>query len=290
MVKFEAQVGNEWLKSYMKNVLYVPEVRRNLFSVTSAIDNGLEVYSRKSCCEFVIDSVVKARGIRVGKLYKMNIRVIQPETSCVIEVNVAVKNTLQIWHERLGHQNKQHMLKFLRQQGVEVAIDSEFCGACVEGKQTRDSFLSRQQRATEAGEIIHADLCGPMKCASLGGSKYFLCFTCNFSRFRMVYFLKDKSEAAGRIAEMLKLIQDQRGRCMKVFQCDGGGEFQNYAVKKLLICFTSIHSRTERLCRTYQQNNSRISSYNAFGKTFAKILVGGSDNYCCVYFESDGFE
>jgi IS30 family transposase len=113
--------------------------------------------------------------------------------------------------------------------------DEQFCGACVEGKQHRSSFRERQQRATEPGEIIHADLCGPMECASLGGSKYFVCFTCNFSRLRVVYLLKEKSETAGKIAEMLQVVKNQRGRPMKIFQCDGGTEFDNTEVRKLLM-------------------------------------------------------
>lgn len=60
-------------------------------------------------------------------------------------------------------------------------MDTEFCDACVEGKQITSSFLSRQQCATESAEIIHADLCGPMECTSIGGSKYSLCFTYDYS-------------------------------------------------------------------------------------------------------------
>lgn len=56
-----------------------------------------------------------------------------------------------------------------------------------------------QQRAAIQDEVIHADLCGPMEVDSLGGAKYFLCFTCNFTRYRIVVFLKEKSEAAAKI-------------------------------------------------------------------------------------------
>lgn len=233
-IKFEAAVNGKWLHSHMDNVLYVPTARRNLLSVASAVDKGLQCIIEKTECRFIRDGVVKACGIRVGKLFKMNIRLIDPEKSCQREANVAIRHTLQIWHERFGHQNKRHVQSFLRQRGIAVEMDNEFCGACVEGKQHRDSFRSRQQRSSRPGEIMHADLCGPMECASLGGARYFVCFTCDYSRLRMVFLLREKSETAGKIADMLEIIKTHRGRPPKIFQCDGGREFINKDVRDLM--------------------------------------------------------
>lgn len=164
----------------------------------------------------------------------MTIRVKQPERSCVSEINIASRDTLHIWHEKLSHQNKRHVKKLLKEREIDFIEDDQFCGACMEGKQHRSSFSERKQRATEPGEVMHADLCGPMECASLGKARYFLCFTCDFSRIRMVYFLKEKSETAKKVAEMLQIIKNQRGRSVKIFQCDGGMEFDNSEVRKLM--------------------------------------------------------
>lgn len=54
----------------MENILYVPIARRNLFSVVSALDKGMLFNYSKSWCEFVRDGVVKARGVRAGKLLR----------------------------------------------------------------------------------------------------------------------------------------------------------------------------------------------------------------------------
>lgn len=35
--------------------------------------------------------------------------------------------TLQLWHERLCHQEKSHVQCFLKQRGIEVVVDEEFC-------------------------------------------------------------------------------------------------------------------------------------------------------------------
>jgi hypothetical protein len=160
-------------------------------------------------CKFIRDDVVKTRGARSGHLFKMMIRIVNPELSVFSEANTASsKDTLQIWHERLGHQNKRHVRKLLRDYKIDFVDEDSFCGACVEGKQHSNTFLERKQRALEPGAIMHADLCGPMECASLSGAKYFLCITCDFSRYRMVYFLKEKSETSSKIEEVLKLVEN----------------------------------------------------------------------------------
>lgn len=81
---------------------------------------------------------------------------------------------------------------------------------------------------------MHADLCGSMECDSLGGAKYILCFTCDFSRMRIIYFLKEKSETVKKIQEVIHLVKTQLGKPMKVLYCDGGKEFDNGEVRKIM--------------------------------------------------------
>ena len=69
----------------------------------------------------------------------------------------------------------------------------QFCEACVEGKQTRNSFPKGQAtHATELLEIVHSDVCGPMQTTSLGGHRYFVTFIDDKSRFPAIYFLKKR--------------------------------------------------------------------------------------------------
>lgn len=68
---------------------------------------------------------------------------------------------------------------------------------------------------------------------SLGEVKYFLCFTCDFSRFRIVYFLKKKSETPRKILEMLKLVTNYYGVQVRTLQSQGGLEFNNERVRNI---------------------------------------------------------
>lgn len=123
---------------------------------------------------------------------------------------------------------------FLKKIRLIFFNDNQFCSSGIKGKQHQNCFQRRQQRAELSGEIIHADLYGPMEKTSIDGARYFLCFTCDYSKLLMVYFLKEKSKTLRKINEMLQVVKTQCGRSVKTFQCDGGLEFNNEAVRKLL--------------------------------------------------------
>ncbi|GJR16600.1 retrovirus-related pol polyprotein from transposon TNT 1-94 [Tanacetum coccineum] len=100
------------------------------------------------------------------------------------------------------------------------------CEGCPLGKQARKSFLVAQaNRAEEKLELVHADICGPMKTDSYAGSKYFLFFITDCSRMCWFYFLTYKSEAFGFFKKFKALAENQSNRKLKVLRTDRGGEF-----------------------------------------------------------------
>jgi len=51
------------------------------------------------------------------------------------------------------------------------------------GKQHREAIPKKEQwRTSEKLELVHYDLCGPIKPSSTSGSRYFMTFTDDFSR------------------------------------------------------------------------------------------------------------
>ena len=87
------------------------------------------------------------------------------------------KDTLQLGHEGLCHQNKNHNKKFLKDKGIDALVDEFFCDGCAYGKQHRSSFHDRVEDATSVCEIVFADVCGPIHIESIGKNKYFLILT-----------------------------------------------------------------------------------------------------------------
>ena len=94
------------------------------------------------------------------ELYHLKI-IVSPEKSNYC--NVAKIENLKVWHERLSHQNVQYIRSYLKNSGVIYKdIKDFFCDACTLGKQHRLPFGKSENPAKYAGEIISADVCGPM--------------------------------------------------------------------------------------------------------------------------------
>ena len=53
------------------------------------------------------------------------------------------------------------------------------------------------------GDLVHADVCGPMQEDSFSGYRYFVNFKDDYSKFRSVYFLKQKPEVTNKLKMFL---------------------------------------------------------------------------------------
>lgn len=251
-INVEMLVSGEWKPGYLTNVWYVPGSDQNLFSAGSALDKGLVEYANNTLREFKTKSgETVAVGTRESSgIYRLLVRI--PSISHA-QLTVAQTN-LQVWHERLGHQNKHHVQKFLKLKGIDVKLDQNNCEACIYGKMHRLSFSSRNNRPRECASQINADVCGPMPENSLGGARYYVVFKDDFSKFRTVYFLKNKSDVKDKLLEFISETKTVAGHNIKVLLTDGGTEFCNSDVKKILKANGIVHRVT--MPYTPQQNGA----------------------------------
>ena len=74
-------------------------------------------------------------------------------------------------------------------------------------------------------ELVHSDLCGPIQVESKGGSKYFLTFTDDFSRFSVVYFLHRKSQVFSYYKDYVAQMENLSGQKLLKVRTDNGGEY-----------------------------------------------------------------
>lgn len=109
------------------------------------------------------------------------------------------------------------------------------CTACQEGKQSRLPFPKKAAwRATSKLQLIHSDVGGPLKPESLNGSKYYLLFIHDFSRFCWIFFMKEKSEVATIFWKFKKWVETQSSREILTIRTDNGGEFTSGQFNKIL--------------------------------------------------------
>ncbi|KRZ82363.1 Retrovirus-related Pol polyprotein from transposon TNT 1-94, partial [Trichinella sp. T8] len=143
------------------------------------------------------------------------------------------QNLRQQLEIRLYHQNKPQVQQVLTNHGIKVHDQEQFCTGCVLGKHHREGFHSRKYRPSAPGKLIHVDLCGPMHVTSLGGSKYFLVFKDDFSRYRRDFFLKRKDDVAQCFETFLDKSRKAGNTVVRILS-DGGLEFNNAHVKDVL--------------------------------------------------------
>jgi hypothetical protein len=192
----------------MKDVLYVLGLKKNLLSISALDKKGYRV-------AFIDGEVLMwAKGetlneaIIIGSeengLYKLKGH---PETT----MTHAIKNSCELWHRRLAHINYK-VLPYICKvvTGLpELKVDQEgICNGCVQGKNIKNPFPKRDNKAEGALELIHSDVCGPMPSSSISGYVYYVSFIDDYSRKTWIYFLKSKDEVFSKFKEFKALIEN----------------------------------------------------------------------------------
>ena len=99
------------------------------------------------------------------------------------------------------------------------------CEACLLGKMAKAPFTKTGKRVSAQLELIHSDVCGPIRIMARGGFYYFITFIDDFSRYGYVYLLKHKSDSFKKFKEFKAKVEKQRGGSIKTLVSDRGGEY-----------------------------------------------------------------
>lgn len=257
----------------LKDVWYVPQITKNLFSVLAAHDcnSNSRFESTPTNCTFYTRNEVKMTGVRSisGGLYKLNVKNVIPKRN--IEVNLTLTKT-QLYHERLVHQNKRHVRKFVKQElGIELPQDESTCESCILGKSHRLKFGTRP-RASRPGELVHSDVCGPFP-NSFTNLRYFVLFKDDFTGYRYVYFLKAKSEVKQKMQEFIAEARNTN-HSIETLLSDNGGEFDNKEVREIL----ATHGIKQRLTMPYtpEQNGCSERENRTLVEAARTVMNSGS--------------
>ena len=80
---------------------------------------------------------------------------------------------------------------------------------------------------TKTLELLHIDLFGPTRTASLGGMKYALMIVDNFSRFTWVLFIAHKDETFKVFKKFYKRVTNQKNLFVIIIRSNHGTKFKN---------------------------------------------------------------
>ena len=216
-------------RAVMYNVLYVPKLACNLFSVRAAASKGNIVRFGRSRC-WIRDQEGKLHGMGslVDKLYHLDCEPVSVEHA---SVTCEQRKDVNLWHQRLGHLNERRLNDIAKKElatGIELPkmTRMSFCEGCVEGKMHRKPFKSvGDVRSVRKLQLVHSDVCGPMQTESIGGHKYFVTFIDDYSRCCAVYFLKKKSEVLDKLKEFEAIVTNECSQSIGKLRTDNGGEY-----------------------------------------------------------------
>nr|GFC38352.1 retrovirus-related Pol polyprotein from transposon TNT 1-94 [Tanacetum cinerariifolium] len=184
----------------IKRVYYIEGLNYNLFSVGQFCDVDLEVAFRKSTC-FIRD--LKGNDLLTGSrgtdLYSITLQ----STSSPNPICLMIKATSSqawLWHRRLSHLNFD-TINLLSKNDIVVGlpklkfVKDHLCSSCELGKAKRKSFHTKlTPSSTRRLRLLHIDLCGPMRVASINGKRYVLVIVDDYSRYTWTHFLRSKDE------------------------------------------------------------------------------------------------
>ncbi|GJW09376.1 retrovirus-related pol polyprotein from transposon TNT 1-94 [Tanacetum coccineum] len=121
-----------------------------------------------------------------------------------------------LWHRRLSYLNFD-TINLLSKNDILTGlpklkfIKDHLCSSCELGKAKRKSFKIKITPSSKGRlQLLHMDLCGPLRVESINGKKYVLVIVDDYSRYTWTYFLRSKDETLKVLIDFLRLIQ--RGR------------------------------------------------------------------------------
>ena len=169
----------------------------NLMSVAWITNNNFKIVFNKTNAE-VIDGSVKLTADRVGDLYyvRKNSREHCKIATDTESTSPNTQKTLMSWHRLLGYINFKNFLDAERSGTIsEIKIGQRDSRTMrhMHSRKNDEDILSKKIES-ELLDVIHSDVCGPMRTASNGKAKYFATFIDDKSRWCEIRFLKSKHE------------------------------------------------------------------------------------------------
>jgi transposase InsO family protein len=228
------------IDGWLRNVLYVPQLTVNLVYIGCITENGYMVVFSKDSAKIMQKDDTVMEGSRIGNtLYRLDISAKSPPITSLIASSSSA--TLNVWHERLAHVSHDIVKKMATSNhvtGMDVEPVKEdrnlYCNGCNLGKMHKLPFSTSTRITTRVGELIHTDLVGPMHISSPNGVKYYVVFKDDYSRYKVVYFLKLKSECPDLFKLFSKKIFCETGKRIATLRSDNGGEFMSHEFQNWL--------------------------------------------------------
>nr|GFA50160.1 retrovirus-related Pol polyprotein from transposon TNT 1-94 [Tanacetum cinerariifolium] len=163
-----------------------------------------------------------------------------------------------LWHRRLSHLNFD-TINLLSKNDIVIGlpklkfVKDHLCSSCELGKAKQKSFQSKTTSSSKRGlQLLHMDLCGPMRVASINGKRYVLVILDDYSRYTWTHFLRSKNETHEVLISFLRLVQRGLHAQVRIVRTDKGTEFLNQTLRAYFAAEGILHQTS--VARTPEQN------------------------------------
>jgi len=200
------------------------------------VRNGAVRVARRGVTEIQRKGVTVARGRERNGLWVIDARIYRENLPADCTALTTVGASPEEWHRRLGHVSYSTLaratemtdgIKTTKADFIEKARGTDLCNDCMVGKQTRNTrAMDTLPKATERGERVHTDLCGPVEVEGPAGERYFMTFIDEATRLCLIETVERKSDAPAKLRELVDKYKSW-GVNIKNIRCDGGGEFNS---------------------------------------------------------------
>ncbi|XP_074271063.1 uncharacterized protein LOC141594984 [Silene latifolia] len=248
-IKLVHKIGNidltEAIK--LKDVLIVPDFKQNLLSVSRLIQHSsmIFLFANKYCAFQDLSSKVplalaeKRRGLywfephlkNKEQELKTRSTTIVPHTIVphCSSSNVCNKEcNLDLLHSRLGRSSFDRLKHVMNISGTQKLT----CETCIMSKFHIQSFQRSDSHAANLFKLVHLDLWGPYRTASMTGAKYFLTILDDHSRVTWIYLFQNKFQVPDLLKNFILFVDTQFACKIKTFISDNGTKlFQDFCLQ-----------------------------------------------------------
>ena len=256
---------NNVLEWVLEHCYYSKSFPTTLISADILISSGLEFHwiPRKEARFY--DPVTKQVKITIPAINNKVIFPIVPRNSLnispyITRIVASITNkgdTLSTWHARLGHINKNDLIKVLKRlYGTDYSNDEIKCETCQLNKSTQPSF-DGHLTATMPLETIHTDIIGPLKYK--GQYNYIYTLTDAYTRYTTIYHLNSRDQCFNFFTHFHREIENQTGYKIKKIHSDRAKEFTS---NNMSLYFSQHGIKYELTAGYAPQSNGIAERYN----------------------------
>ena len=216
----------------LTNVLYVPEIRKNLVFGSLQNSHGFRLVFESDKFVLSKSGIYVGKGYMSGGMWNLNVMTIIKSEMNKASSPAYILESSNLWHGKLEHVNYDTLHKLINLNHIPTfQIDVKHkCETCVEAKLTKSSFQS-VERHTKPLDLIHSDICDLKLVQKRGGNKHFITFGDDSTKYCYVYLLKSKDEAIEKFVLYKNDVENQLNKKIKVLRSDRGGEYESSFVE-----------------------------------------------------------